>query len=187
MKHYFLFAIDLNHKLATTTVAAAAATSNTPSPQTSDTGIDSPISLDEELRTCSASNNGASPVAQPNVVDGGGLMFNVRNGGRLFSCFLLIICLFVNPFQSVSLSSSSNDVHIGRSLLQEDDLVTDVPMFYWSILWIVRLLIASVSFGGLMIWSRYKTLTQSKTAFSFWRHEKQAQLDLNEVCIIKLF
>lgn len=170
----------LNHKLATTTVATAAATSNTPSPQTSDTGIDSPISLDEELQTCSASNNGASPVAQPNVVDSGGLMFNVRNGGRLFSCFLLIICLFVNPFQSVSLSSSSNDVHIGRSLLQEDDLVTDVPMFYWSILWIVRLLIASVSFGGLMIWSRYKTLTQSKTAFSFWRHEKQAQLDLNE-------
>lgn len=164
-------------------MAAVAASSSTPSPQTSDTGIDSPVSLDEELQLCGASHNGANPVTQSNVMQNSqeGLMATISNGTRLFSCFLLIVCLFFNPFQSASFSSSSNSVHFGRSLLQEEELETGVPTFYWFILWIVRLLIASVSFGGLMIWSRSKISTQSKTAFSFWRHEKQAQLDLNEV------
>lgn len=192
--HYLLyknyssvFVLDLNHKLAATTAAAAAATvtASTPSPQTSDTGIDSPISLDDDLQPYSASHNGAHSVSQPNVMQNGqGLMATINDGARLFSCFLLIVCLFFNPFQS-SFSPSSNTMHYGRSLLQEEEMETGVPTFYWLILWIVRLLIASVSFGGLMIWSRCKIQAQSKTAFSFWRHEKQAQLDLNEVwCIL---
>ena len=180
-----LSVLDLNHKLAAATVAAAAVatatTVSTPSPQTSDTGIDSPISLDDDLQSYGASHDGTNLVSRPNVVQNGqGLMTTINDGARLFSCFLLIVCLFFNPFQS-SFSSSSNTMHYGRSLLQEEELETGVPTFYWLILWIVRLLIASVSFGGLMIWSRCKIQAQSKTAFSFWRHEKQAQLDLNEV------
>ena len=173
----------MNHKLtAATAVAAATATASTPSPQTSDTGIDSPISLDDDLQPYSASHNGTHSVPQPNVMQNSqGLMTTINDGARLFSCFFLIVCLFFNPFQSSTFSSSSNTVHYGRSLLQEEEMEAGVPTFYWLILWIVRLLIASVSFGGLMIWSRCKIQTQSKTAFSFWRHEKQAQLDLNEV------
>ena len=179
-----VFVLDLNHKLATTTAAAAAATitAGTPSPQTSDTGIDSPISLDDDLQPYSANHDGAHSVSQPNVMQNGqGLMATINDGARLFSCFLLIVCLFFNPLQSSSFSSSSNTMHYGRSLLQEEEMETGIPTFYWLILWIVRLLIASVSFGGLMIWSRCKIQTQSKTAISFWRHEKQTQLDLNEV------
>ena len=113
--------------------------------------------------------------------NGQSLMVTISDSARLFSCFLLIVCLFFNPFKSASLSSSSGTEHFGRSLLQEEELDTGVPTFYWFVLWIVRLLIASVSIGGLMIWSRCKIMTQSKTANSFWLHEKQAQLDLNEV------
>lgn len=168
-------AIDLNHKLAATATS-------TPSPQTSDTGIDSPRSLDDELQLFGVSHDGAKPISQPNVIQNGqGLMGTISDGARLFSCFLLIICLSFNPFQSASFSSSSNNANFGRSLLQDEGLEVGVPTFYCFILWIVRLLIASVSLGGLMIWSRSKILSQSKTAFSFWRHEKQAQLDLNEV------
>jgi len=172
----FLLSIDLNHKLAITATS-------TPSPQTSDTGIDSPISLDDELQSFGVSHDGAKPVTQTNVVqnDSQGLMGTISDGARLFSCFLLIVCLAFNPFQSASFSSSNNNAHFGRSLLQDEDLEIGVPTFYWFILWIVRLLIASVSLGGLIIWSRSKIMSQSKTAFSFWRHEKQAQLDLNEV------
>ena len=174
--------IDLNHKLAATTVVATAA-SSTPSPQTSDTGIDSPLSLHEELQSYGATSGGANPVPGSSVIveSQGGLTFATKHNVQLFSCFLLIVCLFFNPFQSASFSSSSNSAHFGRSLLQEGELETGIPTFYWFILWIVRLLIASVSFGGLLIWSRSKIMTQSKSAFSFWRHEKQAQLDLNEV------
>lgn len=179
----FLLGIDLNHKLSTaTTGVTATAASSTPSPQTSDTGIDSPLSLHDELQAYGATNVGANPVSGPNVMESQGtLTFATKNNVQLFSCFLLIVCLFFNPFQSASFSSSSNTAHFGRSLLQEEELETGIPTFYWFILWIVRLLIASVSFGGLMIWSRSKIMTQSKSAFSFWRHEKQAQLDLNEV------
>ena len=182
----YCFSIDLNHKLAAATTAAAAAvvaTGSTPSPQTSDTGIDSPISLDDDLQSSySINSDGTNSASQLNVVQNGqGLMSSINDGARLFSCFLLIACLFFNPFQSSVFSSSSMTRHYGRSLLQEGDLETDVPSFYWLILWIVRLLVASVSFGGLMIWSRCKIQTQSKTAYLFWRHEKQAQLDLNEV------
>ena len=174
--------IDLNHKLAATTVVATAA-SSTPSPQTSDTGIDSPLSLHEELQSYGATIGGANPVPGSSVIveSQGGLTFATKHNVQLFSCFLLIVCLFFNPFQSASFSSSSNSAHFGRSLLQEGELEIGIPTFYWFILWIVRLLIASVSFGGLLIWSRSKIMTQSKSAFSFWRHEKQAQLDLNEV------
>lgn len=166
----------LNHKLAATATG-------TPSPQTSDTGIDSPISLDEELQPYGASHPDADkPVLQTNMLQNGqNTMSTISDAARLFSCFLLIVCLFVNPFQS-TFSSSSNNIHFhGRALLQDGDIETGVSVFYWFILWIMRLLIASVSLGGLMIWSRCKIMSQSKTAFSFWRHEKQAQLDLNEV------
>lgn len=174
----------MNHKLAATAAAAAVATAtSTPSPQTSDTGIDSPASYDDELQqSYGATHDGAKPVPQPSVIQNSqGLAGIISDGARLFSCFLLIVCLFFNPLQSTSLSSSSDTGHFGRALLQDEVVETGVPMFYWFILWIVRLLIASVSFGGLMIWSRCKMMTQSKKAFSFWRHEKQARLDLNEV------
>ncbi|XP_065886356.1 sterol regulatory element-binding protein 1-like isoform X2 [Dysidea avara] len=163
----------LHHKVAS-------APSGTPSPKTPDTGIDSPVSLDGEMQTYGATHSGAKPVSQPKPTNNRGLMSSISDSARLFSCLLLVVCLSFNPFQSASFSSSNGEHHYGRSLLQDEAIESGVPAFYLFILWTVRLLIASVSLGGLMVWSRLRIPPQSGSAFTFWRHEKQASLDLNE-------
>ena len=171
-----VFATVLHHKMAS-------ASSGTPSPKTPDTGIDSPVSLDGEMQTYGATHGEAQPVSQPKPTSNRGLMSSISDSARLFSCLLLVVCLSFNPFQSASFSSSNGEHHYGRSLLQDEAIESGVPTFYMLILWTVRLLIASVSLGGLMVWSRLRIPPQSGSAFVFWRHEKQASLDLNEVCI----
>jgi sterol regulatory element-binding transcription factor 1 len=102
---------------------------------------------------------------------------------RLALCVLVFLCLSCNPLASL-LGSSSNaaDVHHGpgRSVLGAEgtDGPSWVPWLLPLLVWLANGLLVLVSLALLFIYGEPVTRPHSGPAVHFWRHRKQADLDL---------
>lgn len=104
-------------------------------------------------------------------------------------CVLLVAVFFVNPLYFTghhpniigghtpggmrTLNSVNNP-----SVLDEGDMV---GVFWWGVVWLVRLLVAAVCFGWIHVHSIAGFDQSSPEGVRFWRFWKQAQQDLQKV------
>jgi hypothetical protein len=106
---------------------------------------------------------------------------------HLLMCVLLVAVFFVNPLYFTGHHSHIIGGHTPGGMrtlssvpdnLPADEYVTGV--FWWGMVWIVRLLVAAVCFGWLHIRSVAQFGPSSPEGVKFWRFWKQAQQDLHK-------
>ncbi|XP_048222117.1 sterol regulatory element-binding protein 1 isoform X1 [Perognathus longimembris pacificus] len=102
---------------------------------------------------------------------------------RLALCALVFLCLSCNPLASL-LGSLSDATHVhhgpGRSMLEIEgrDGTDWVPWLLPPLVWLANGLLVLVSLAFLFIYGEPVTRPHSGPAVHFWRHRKQADLDL---------
>ena len=106
----------------------------------------------------------------------------VRTAGRTFMCFLLVLCFFFDPF---ALSGGQEGVvGVGhgsqRTLNWLDDAGEGAVTVEWVGMWVFRLLVASVCFGCVWVYSLPKH-DPSYHGVRFWRLRKQAEQEIKKV------
>uniref|UniRef100_A0A8C5RLL8 Sterol regulatory element-binding protein 1 n=1 Tax=Laticauda laticaudata TaxID=8630 RepID=A0A8C5RLL8_LATLA len=109
---------------------------------------------------------------------------------RMALCTFVFLCLSFNPLSSllggVSLGGPSEAFgHDGsrRSILAMDESENAaLPQFQWLlptlVFWMINLLIVGAAFVQLFIYGEPITRPHSESSVIFWRHRKQADLDL---------
>ncbi|KAM4843846.1 sterol regulatory element-binding protein 1 isoform 1-T1 [Thomomys bottae] len=102
---------------------------------------------------------------------------------RLALCALVFLCLSCNPLASMlgSLSDATSVHHgPGRSMLEVEgrDGTDWVPWLLPPLVWLANGLLVLVSLALLFIYGEPVTRPHSGPAVHFWRHRKQADLDL---------
>ncbi|XP_070617517.1 sterol regulatory element-binding protein 1 isoform X2 [Erythrolamprus reginae] len=105
---------------------------------------------------------------------------------RLALCTFVFLCLAFNPLPSLlggaALGGPSEGLsHDGstRSILATD---AGLPQFHWLLptlfFWMVNLMIVCAAFVRLFVYGEPITRPHSESSVIFWRHRKQADLDL---------
>ncbi|XP_053132718.1 sterol regulatory element-binding protein 1 isoform X2 [Hemicordylus capensis] len=109
---------------------------------------------------------------------------------RMALCAFVFLCLSFNPLSSLlggSISASSSEIagpsiH-GRNIKAEDEpRVAPVAWSQWLlptlIFWLINMTVVLGTFIRLFIYGEPITRPHSESAVTFWRHRKQADLDL---------
>nr|XP_028561572.1 sterol regulatory element-binding protein 1 isoform X1 [Podarcis muralis] len=109
---------------------------------------------------------------------------------RMALCAFVFLCLSFNPLSSLlagSHSASPSDIdgssHSGRTIKSQNE-VTDTPIawFQWLlptlVFWLINILVVLGAFVRLFIYGEPVTRPHSEASILFWRHRKQADLDL---------
>ena len=104
-------------------------------------------------------------------------------------CVLLVAVFFINPLYFTGHHSNIIGGHTPggmRTLSSVDALQEEgdvVSVFWWGVVWLVRLLVAAVCFGWIHVHSIGTSDHSSHEGVKFWRFWKQAQQDLQKVFI----
>ena len=104
-------------------------------------------------------------------------------------CVLLVAVFFVNPLYFTGHHPNIIGGHTPggmRTLSSVEGLVESsegymVGVFWWALVWLVRLLVAATCFGWINIRSVSSFDVSSPEGVKFWRFWKQAQQDLHKV------
>lgn len=109
---------------------------------------------------------------------------------HLLMCVLLVAVFFVNPLYFTGHHSNIIGGHTPggmRTLSSVDPLPPEeyvTGVFWWSVVWMVRVLVAVVCFGWVHSQSVAQFGSSSTEGVKFWRFWKQAQQDLHKVYIL---
>lgn len=113
-------------------------------------------------------------------------------------CVLLVAVFFINPLyftghhpniiggHTPGGMRTLSSVAAPDALQEEGDVVLQeegdvVGVFWWGVVWLVRLLVAAVCFGWIHVHSIGTSDHSSHEGVKFWRFWKQAQQDLQKV------
>lgn len=107
-------------------------------------------------------------------------------------CVLLVAVFFLNPLYFTGHHPNIIGGHTPggmRTLSSVDDPqaygMSDkghvIGVFWWGLLWVVRLLVTAVCFGWIHVRSVAAFAPSSPEGVRFWRFWKQAQQDLQKV------
>ncbi|XP_063171265.1 sterol regulatory element-binding protein 1 [Candoia aspera] len=109
---------------------------------------------------------------------------------RMALCAFVFLCLSFNPLSSLlgglgprSTSEVSSQSGPERSILAMNEAANPpIPQYQWLfptlIFWMINLLIVFAAFVRLFIYGEPVTRPHSESSILFWRHRKQADLDL---------
>ncbi|KAM6423751.1 sterol regulatory element-binding protein 1 isoform 2-T2 [Liasis olivaceus] len=109
---------------------------------------------------------------------------------RMALCAFVFLCLSFNPLSSLlggsgarSTSLVSTYGHHERNILAMNEAENPpVPLYQWLlpnlIFWLINILIVFAAFVRLFIYGEPITRPHSESSILFWRHRKQADLDL---------
>ncbi|XP_068220644.1 sterol regulatory element-binding protein 1 isoform X2 [Palaemon carinicauda] len=126
----------------------------------------------------------ASPCNSPSYIP---MARNMADGSRMVLCMMMLALLAFNPMSLLnkrSLSTLSGPIGEapGRSILDfesDTDFFSLQNLFYSSLMvWMVNFVIISVFLIRIFIYGEPIMRRKSPVAESFWRHRKQADLDM---------
>ncbi|GCC33358.1 sterol regulatory element-binding protein 2-like [Chiloscyllium punctatum] len=139
---------------------------------------------------CSIDSEPGSPLLEETMVKEEPLSpptLGMLDSSRILLCTLTFLCLSFNPltslFERVGYSTTAEDSgHYGRNMLGIESGDTK-GWFDWIlptlILWLVNGVIVLSVFVKLFIYGEPITRLHSQSSVTFWRHQKQADLDLS--------
>ncbi|XP_033098326.1 sterol regulatory element-binding protein 1-like isoform X2 [Anneissia japonica] len=143
--------------------------SRSPSSSSSGVGSPGPYPMEEEEE-----DNMSDAIPSP-----GGMLDRTRMG----LCIFLFAVLAFNPFGSLitNQDAPSGEYGGGRTLLATD-IQAEQSWYDWMfptmVIWGINSIVALFVLARILIYGEPVTRTHSKEAVSFWRHKKQADLDL---------
>ncbi|XP_066938621.1 sterol regulatory element-binding protein 1 isoform X1 [Macrobrachium rosenbergii] len=126
----------------------------------------------------------ASPCNSPSYIP---MARNMADGSRMVLCMMMLALLAFNPMgllnkRSHSALSDSIGEAPGRSILDfesDNDAFSFQSLFYSPLMvWLVNFVIISVFLIRIFIYGEPIMRRKSPVAESFWRHRKQADLDM---------
>ncbi|XP_071951567.1 sterol regulatory element-binding protein 1-like [Antedon mediterranea] len=158
--------LDIKNEPMTPPPSEYSSPSRSPSSSSSGVGSPGPYAMEDD----SLSDTVPSPR---------GMLDRTRMG----LCIFLFAVLAFNPFGSLitNQNSPSDDYGTGRTLLGVD-VEAEQSWYDWMfpsmLIWGINSIVALFVLARILIYGEPVTHTNSKEAVSFWRHKKQADLDL---------
>ncbi|XP_019397489.1 PREDICTED: sterol regulatory element-binding protein 1 isoform X3 [Crocodylus porosus] len=160
----------------------------------------SPLSLSGGSSNSSSDSEPESPLFDDSKVPQGGVKreqpplspssLGMLDRSRMALCAFVFLCLSFNPLASLlrgvgppASPESSGPSGPGRSIMGEPDSIEEAPgWFPWllpsPIFWLLNVLVVLAAFVRLFIYGEPVTRPHSESSVLFWRHRRQADLDL---------
>ncbi|XP_074866356.1 sterol regulatory element-binding protein 1 isoform X2 [Carettochelys insculpta] len=120
---------------------------------------------------------------EPQWLPGGSL--GMLDRSRMALCAFVFLCLSFNPLASLLRGTSPEGApesrgssSPGRSIMGQPESIDEASSWPTLIFWLLNLLVVLGAFVRLFIYGEPVTRPYSESSVLFWRHRKQADLDL---------